>query len=159
MLQPQAASIQPVQAAMQQVTSQPSQVTSSKVPAAQTGAAQPTTAATSVSPSNISVAALQTAGLSINPAIVRRRLSVVCALEGDFIIHAFIYCSVQRCLLGSSAPVSQFPHLHSHHHQCNVQRGWYHQSDHHKRPRTGESLNRRFIYVGMCATRPAVCCW
>lgn len=81
MLQPQAASIQPVQAAMQQVTSQPSQVTSSKVTAAQTAAAQPTT---SVSPSNISVAALQTAGLSINPAIVRRRLSLLCAFEGDF---------------------------------------------------------------------------
>lgn len=72
MLQPQAASIQPLQAAMPQVTCQPSQVSSSKVTAAQTAAAQPTSAATSVSPSNISVAALQTAGLSINPAIVRR---------------------------------------------------------------------------------------
>lgn len=66
MLQPQAASIQPVQAAMQQATSQPSQVTTSAAVAAQPAAA------TSVSPSNISVAALQTAGLSINPAIVRR---------------------------------------------------------------------------------------
>ncbi|TNM86776.1 POU domain, class 6, transcription factor 1 isoform X3 [Takifugu flavidus] len=69
MLQPQAASIQPLQAATQQVTSQPSQVTTSQVTAAQAAAAQPTTVATSVSPSNISVAALQTAGLSINPAI------------------------------------------------------------------------------------------
>lgn len=77
MLQPQAASIQPLQAAMPQVTSQPSQVSSLKVTAAQTAAAQPTSVATSVSPSNISVAALQTAGLSINPAIVRRRPSVL----------------------------------------------------------------------------------
>ncbi|XP_011601008.2 POU domain, class 6, transcription factor 1 isoform X2 [Takifugu rubripes] len=69
MLQPQAASIQPLQAATQQVTSQPSQVTASQVTAAQAAAAQPTTVATSVSPPNISVAALQTAGLSINPAI------------------------------------------------------------------------------------------
>lgn len=67
--QPQAASIQPVQAALQQVT--PTQVTNAQVTAAQVAAAQATSAATtSVSQSNISVAALQTAGLSINPAII-----------------------------------------------------------------------------------------
>lgn len=142
MLQPQAASIQPLQAASQQATSQPSQVTTSQVTAAQAAAAQPTTLATSVSPSNISVAALQTAGLSINPAIVRRRLFVLSAVSCDFVSSehaAVVCCSVQRRLLGSSAPVSQFPHLHSHHHQCHVQHGGHHQSDHHKCPRTGES--------------------
>lgn len=70
MFQPQAASIQPVSAALQQVTSQPSQVTNAQVTAAQVAAAQATSAATTVSQSNISVAALQTAGLSINPAII-----------------------------------------------------------------------------------------
>ncbi|KAM9855749.1 POU domain, class 6, transcription factor 1 [Aulostomus maculatus] len=70
MFQPQAASIQPVQQAMQQVTSQPTQVTSAQVTAAQVTAAQVGSAATTVSPSNISLAALQTAGLSINPAII-----------------------------------------------------------------------------------------
>ncbi|KAF0035871.1 hypothetical protein F2P81_011183 [Scophthalmus maximus] len=71
MLQPQAASMQTLQAAVQQVTSQPSQVTSAQVTAAQVAAAaQATCATTSVSPSNISVAALQTAGLSLNPAII-----------------------------------------------------------------------------------------
>ncbi|XP_036959072.1 POU domain, class 6, transcription factor 1 isoform X3 [Acanthopagrus latus] len=70
MFQPQAASIQPVQAAVQQVTSQPTQVTSAQATAAQMAAAQVTSATTTVSPSNISVAALQTAGLSINPAII-----------------------------------------------------------------------------------------
>lgn len=74
MFQPQAASIQPVQAAVQQVTSQPTQVTSAQATAAQMAAAQVTSATTTVSPSNISVAALQTAGLSINPAIVRMLL-------------------------------------------------------------------------------------
>ncbi|XP_022063058.1 POU domain, class 6, transcription factor 1 isoform X1 [Acanthochromis polyacanthus] len=69
--QPQAASLQPVQAALQQVTPQPTQVTNAQVTAAQVAAAQATSAATtSVSQSNISVAALQTAGLSINPAII-----------------------------------------------------------------------------------------
>ncbi|XP_070825462.1 POU domain, class 6, transcription factor 1 isoform X1 [Chaetodon trifascialis] len=70
MFQPQAASLQPVQAAVQQVTSQPTQVTSAQVTAAQMAAAQATSPATTVSQSNISVAALQTAGLSINPAII-----------------------------------------------------------------------------------------
>ncbi|XP_029011469.1 POU domain, class 6, transcription factor 1 isoform X3 [Betta splendens] len=58
--QPQAAS---VQAAVQQVTSQPVQVTNAQ-------AAQAPSPSTTVSQSNISVAALQTAGLSINPAII-----------------------------------------------------------------------------------------
>uniref|UniRef100_A0A3P9H757 POU domain protein n=1 Tax=Oryzias latipes TaxID=8090 RepID=A0A3P9H757_ORYLA len=62
--QPQTASIQPVQTAVQQVTPQPAQVTN-----AQVAAVQPSSAASTVSP-NISVAALQTAGLSINPAII-----------------------------------------------------------------------------------------
>ncbi|XP_041654570.1 POU domain, class 6, transcription factor 1 isoform X2 [Cheilinus undulatus] len=70
MFQHQAASIQPVQAAVQQVTTQPTQVTNAQVTAAQVAAAQPTSASTTVSQSNISVAALQTAGLSINPAII-----------------------------------------------------------------------------------------
>ncbi len=74
MFQPQAASIQPMQAALHQVTSQPTQVTSAQVTAAQVAASQATSATTSVSQSNISVAALQTAGLSINPAIVRMLL-------------------------------------------------------------------------------------
>ncbi|KAK2851815.1 hypothetical protein Q5P01_008091 [Channa striata] len=68
--QPQAASMQPLQAAVQQVTSQPTQVTSAQVTAAQVAAAQTTSATTTVSQSNISLAALQTAGLSINPAII-----------------------------------------------------------------------------------------
>uniref|UniRef100_A0A3Q3XHN9 POU domain protein n=1 Tax=Mola mola TaxID=94237 RepID=A0A3Q3XHN9_MOLML len=63
------ASIQSVQAAVQQVTSQPTQVTNPQVTAAQMAAAQATSAATAVSQSNVSLAALQTAGLSINPAI------------------------------------------------------------------------------------------
>ncbi|XP_069383257.1 POU domain, class 6, transcription factor 1 isoform X2 [Paralichthys olivaceus] len=70
LFQPQAASMQPIQAALQQVTSQPTQVTNAQVTAAQVAAAQATSAATSVAQSNISVAALQTAGLSINPAII-----------------------------------------------------------------------------------------
>ncbi|KAF7653900.1 hypothetical protein LDENG_00077240 [Lucifuga dentata] len=66
--QPQAASLQPVQAALQQMTSQPTmQVTSAQVTAAQVAAASANTITTSQP--NISVAALQTAGLSINPAI------------------------------------------------------------------------------------------
>uniref|UniRef100_UPI003AACEC07 POU domain, class 6, transcription factor 1 n=1 Tax=Centroberyx gerrardi TaxID=166262 RepID=UPI003AACEC07 len=65
--QPQAASLQSLQAAMQQVTSQPTQAT--QVTAAQVAAAQVTAATTTVSQPSISVAALQTAGLSINPAI------------------------------------------------------------------------------------------
>uniref|UniRef100_A0A8D0DBG0 POU domain protein n=1 Tax=Sander lucioperca TaxID=283035 RepID=A0A8D0DBG0_SANLU len=55
MFQPQAASIQQVQA-----TSQPTQVTNAQVTAAQVAAAQATSAATTVSQSNISLAALQT---------------------------------------------------------------------------------------------------
>ncbi|XP_068182542.1 POU domain, class 6, transcription factor 1 isoform X2 [Antennarius striatus] len=70
MFQPQAASIQPVQAAVQQVTPQPTPATNVQVTAAQMVGAQATTAPTSISQSNISVAALQTAGLSINPAII-----------------------------------------------------------------------------------------
>uniref|UniRef100_A0A3Q3JFP7 POU domain protein n=1 Tax=Monopterus albus TaxID=43700 RepID=A0A3Q3JFP7_MONAL len=68
--QPQAASVQAVQAAVQQVTSQPTQVTSAQVTTAQVAATQTTSATTPVSQSNISVAALQTAGLPINPAII-----------------------------------------------------------------------------------------
>uniref|UniRef100_A0A3B4TBT5 POU class 6 homeobox 1 n=1 Tax=Seriola dumerili TaxID=41447 RepID=A0A3B4TBT5_SERDU len=68
--QPQAASMQSVQAAVQQVTSQPTQVTNAQATAAQMAAAQATTASTTMSQSNISVAALQTAGLSLNPAII-----------------------------------------------------------------------------------------
>lgn len=71
--QPQTASIQPVQTAVPQVTPQPAQATSTQVTTVQNSSA-----ASTVSPSNISVAALQTAGLSINPAIVRlRKLSSV----------------------------------------------------------------------------------
>nr|XP_046252619.1 POU domain, class 6, transcription factor 1 isoform X2 [Scatophagus argus]XP_046252621.1 POU domain, class 6, transcription factor 1 isoform X2 [Scatophagus argus]XP_046252622.1 POU domain, class 6, transcription factor 1 isoform X2 [Scatophagus argus] len=70
MFQPQAASIQPVQAAVPQVTTQPTQVTNAQGTAAQMAPAQATSATTTVSQSNISVAALQTAGLSINPAII-----------------------------------------------------------------------------------------
>lgn len=65
--QPQAAAMQPVQAAVQQ----PTQVSSAQVTAAaQVAAAQATSATTTVTQSNIPVAALQTAGLSINPAII-----------------------------------------------------------------------------------------
>ncbi|XP_062248687.1 POU domain, class 6, transcription factor 1 isoform X2 [Platichthys flesus] len=64
LFQPQAASLQPLQAAVQQLT----QVTSAQVTAAQVAAAQATSA--SIAQSNISLAALQTAGLSINPAII-----------------------------------------------------------------------------------------
>lgn len=72
MFQPQAASIQPLQAAVQQLTSQPVQATNPQVTSAQTTAAQLTSASNITSQSNISLAALQTAGLSINPAIVRK---------------------------------------------------------------------------------------
>ncbi|KAM7411344.1 hypothetical protein PAMA_021368 [Pampus argenteus] len=70
LFQPQAASLQQVQAAMQQVTSQPTQVTNTQVTAAQVAAAQAASITTPVSQPNISIAALQTAGLSINPAII-----------------------------------------------------------------------------------------
>ncbi|XP_012730976.2 POU domain, class 6, transcription factor 1 isoform X2 [Fundulus heteroclitus] len=70
MFQPQAASIQPVQAAVQQVPPQQTRVTSAPVTSAQAAAAQVTSVANAVSQPNISVAALQTAGLSINPAII-----------------------------------------------------------------------------------------
>ncbi|XP_024147878.1 POU domain, class 6, transcription factor 1 isoform X2 [Oryzias melastigma] len=63
--QPQTASIQPVQTAVPQVTPQPAQATSTQVTTVQNSSA-----ASTVSPSNISVTALQTAGLSINPAII-----------------------------------------------------------------------------------------
>ncbi|XP_041860922.1 POU domain, class 6, transcription factor 1 isoform X3 [Melanotaenia boesemani] len=65
MFQPQTASIQPVQTAMQQLIPQPTQVTN-----AQVATAQATSASTTMSQPSISVAALQTAGLSINPAII-----------------------------------------------------------------------------------------
>ncbi|XP_060930880.1 POU domain, class 6, transcription factor 1 [Limanda limanda] len=68
LFQPQAASLQPLQAAVQQLTSHPTQVTSAQVTAAQVAAAQATQA--SFAQSNISLAALQNAGLSINPAII-----------------------------------------------------------------------------------------
>lgn len=71
--------MQQVQAAVQQVTSQSSQVSSAQATAAvqaaavaaAAAAAQANTTTTTASQSNISVAALQTAGLSLNPAIVR----------------------------------------------------------------------------------------
>ncbi|XP_035015755.2 POU domain, class 6, transcription factor 1 isoform X2 [Hippoglossus stenolepis] len=68
LFQPQAACMQPLQAAVQQVTSHPTQVTTAQITAAQVAAAQATSA--SIAQSNISVAALQTAGLHINPAII-----------------------------------------------------------------------------------------
>lgn len=151
MFQPQAASIQSVQAAVQQVTSQPTQVTNPQVTAAQMAAAQATSAATAVSQSNVSLAALQTAGLSINPAIVR-------ALQGCLFIFVLFFHvglnvfssphileSDQCCFLGSSDAVSQFPHFHSHLHQCHVQHGWHHQSDHHKRAGSGGCHNARSL--------------
>lgn len=150
MFQPQAASLQPVQAAVQQVTSQQTQVTNAQATAAQMAAAQVTSATTTVSPSNISVAALQTAGLSINPAIVRMLLQelyqfIVSVLFISPVVftHVLDSCADQCCFTGRSASVSQFPHLHSHHHQCNVQHGWYHQPNHHKCPGTGESNKLR----------------
>lgn len=88
MFQPQAASMQQVQAAVQQVASQSPQVSSAQATAAvqaavaaAAAAAQATTATTTASQSNISVAALQTAGLSLNPAIVRST-PLHCALLG-----------------------------------------------------------------------------
>lgn len=150
MFQPQAASLQPVQAAVQQVTSQQTQVTNAQATAAQMAAAQVTSATTTVSPSNISVAALQTAGLSINPAIVRMLLQelyqfIVSVLFISPVVFTHVLDSYadQCCFTGRSASVSQFPHLHSHHHQCNVQHGWYHQPNHHKCPGTGESNKLR----------------
>ncbi|XP_077368889.1 POU domain, class 6, transcription factor 1-like isoform X2 [Festucalex cinctus] len=71
-LQPPASSIQPVQTALQQPCSG---LTSPSTPAAiisaaQEAVAQATPAAIMAAQSNISVAALQTAGLSINPALI-----------------------------------------------------------------------------------------
>ncbi|XP_046895671.1 POU domain, class 6, transcription factor 1 isoform X2 [Hypomesus transpacificus] len=63
--QPQTASLQSMQAAVQQVTSQPTQVTNAQVTAAQMASVM-----TTISQPNVSVATLQTAGLSINPAII-----------------------------------------------------------------------------------------
>ncbi|XP_037833093.1 POU domain, class 6, transcription factor 1 isoform X2 [Kryptolebias marmoratus] len=63
--QPQAASLQPLQTAVQQT-----QVTNAQVTNAQVTGAQVTSAPTTISQSSISLAALQTAGLSINPAII-----------------------------------------------------------------------------------------
>ena len=75
-LQPQlqttaATLFQPQAASLQQVTSQPTQVTGTQVTASQVAAAQMASAiATTMAQPGISVAALQTAGLSLNPAIV-----------------------------------------------------------------------------------------
>ncbi|XP_014827984.1 PREDICTED: POU domain, class 6, transcription factor 1 isoform X2 [Poecilia mexicana] len=63
MFQPQAAPVQPV-------PPQQTQVTNTQVTNAQATAAQVTSVANTISQPNISVAALQTAGLSINPAII-----------------------------------------------------------------------------------------
>lgn len=65
MFQHQAASIQSVQPSGHQVPPQQTQVTNAQVTSAQV-----TSVANTVSQPNISVAALQTAGLSINPAII-----------------------------------------------------------------------------------------
>ncbi|MEQ2169230.1 POU domain, class 6, transcription factor 1 [Goodea atripinnis] len=70
MFQPQAASMQPVQTAVQQVPHQQTRVTNAPVPSAQSTVAQMTSVANTVSQPSISVAALQTAGLSFNPAII-----------------------------------------------------------------------------------------
>ncbi|XP_023192265.1 POU domain, class 6, transcription factor 1 isoform X1 [Xiphophorus maculatus] len=70
MFQPQAAPVQPVQTSVQQVPPQQTQVTNAQVTNAQATAAQVTSVANTISQPNISVAALQTAGLSINPAII-----------------------------------------------------------------------------------------
>ncbi|XP_016527717.1 POU domain, class 6, transcription factor 1 isoform X2 [Poecilia formosa] len=70
MFQPQAAPVQPVQTSVQQVPPQQTQVTNTQVTNAQATAAQVTSVANTISQPNISVAALQTAGLSINPAII-----------------------------------------------------------------------------------------
>lgn len=144
--QPQAASVQQVQAAVQQVTSQPAQVTNAQVTAAQVAAAQATSPTTTVSQSNISVAALQAAGLSINPAIVRMPLQhftflPLCCFHIWLVSHVFfvsvVFYSDQCCIFGSTTPVPQFPDFYSHHHQCYVQHGWHYQPDHHKCTGTG----------------------
>ncbi|MED6272181.1 hypothetical protein CHARACLAT_027513, partial [Characodon lateralis] len=70
MFQPQAASMQPVQTAVQQVPPQQTRATNTPVPSAQSTVAQMTSVANTVSQPSISVAALQTAGLSFNPAII-----------------------------------------------------------------------------------------
>ena len=67
--QPQSPSIQT--AAVHQMTCQPTQVSSAQVTAGQVTAAQVTSASTTISQPSLSVATLQTAGISINPAIVR----------------------------------------------------------------------------------------
>lgn len=83
---------------MQQVTSQPTQVTNTQVTAAQVAAAQATSITTPVTQSNISIAALQTAGLSINPAIVRvpsqRFSSVPTILHCLHLSHVCLFCSM-----------------------------------------------------------------
>lgn len=61
---------QTAQSVMQQVTSQPCQATAGQVTAAQMTAAQIGSAMTAISQPSVSVATLQTAGLSINPAII-----------------------------------------------------------------------------------------
>ncbi|KAK5615943.1 POU domain, class 6, transcription factor 1 [Crenichthys baileyi] len=70
MFQPQAASMQPVQTAVQQAPPQQTRVTNAQVPSAEATVAQMTSVANTVSQPSISVAALQTAGLSFNPAII-----------------------------------------------------------------------------------------
>ena len=146
LFQPQAACMQPLQAAVQQVMSHPTQVTTAQVTAAQVAAAQATSA--SIAQSNISVAALQNAGFHINPAIVRRPLQwFTCrdscsATSGSIVKPNFIFlCSDQCCLVGSTTPVPQLPHLHPHHHQRTVQYGGHHEPDHHKCPGTGGLRN------------------
>jgi len=65
-LQPTGATLFPPQTAtLQQVTAPPTQVTGGQVTSVATAA--------SIAQPSISVAALQTAGLSLNPAIVRMR--------------------------------------------------------------------------------------
>lgn len=81
MFQPQAASIQSVQPSGQQVPPQQTQVTNAQV----------TSVANTVSQPNISVAALQTAGLSINPAIV--------GLEASSSAHLFSHYACLRLIL------------------------------------------------------------
>ncbi|XP_015240847.1 PREDICTED: POU domain, class 6, transcription factor 1 isoform X1 [Cyprinodon variegatus] len=70
LFQPQAASIQAVQAAVQQVSPQQTRVNNTQVTSAQSMPVQATSVANTISQPSISVAALQTAGLSINPAII-----------------------------------------------------------------------------------------
>lgn len=102
MFQHQTASIQPVQSAVQQVTSQPTQTATPQVTTAHIAAAQQTPGTTTVSQSNISVAALQAAGLSINPAIVSVRISerswFLCSLQCESL---WFYVQINAASLGA----------------------------------------------------------